>query len=83
MDVVIVCLYPGDTVDFVRNNAGNFKSGGIVIDTCGIKSEICSELNDIAAKTAFAYRCASYGGKREVRVWQQAKPTYLTQQALL
>ena len=39
----------------MRNNAGNFKSGGIVIDTCGIKSEICSELNDIAAKNGFCF----------------------------
>ena len=55
MDVVIVCLYPGDTVDYVKNNAGNFKRGGIVIDTCGIKSEICRALNDVAAKNGFCF----------------------------
>lgn len=39
-DVVIVCLYPQATIDFIVNNAKNFKKGGIVIDVCGVKSAI-------------------------------------------
>ena len=54
-DIVIVCLYPGDTVEFVRNNAKNFKSNGIVTDTCGIKSQICSVLNGVAAQNGFNF----------------------------
>lgn len=41
-DVVIVCLYPEATVEFITENAGNFKKGGIVIDVCGVKSAIVS-----------------------------------------
>ncbi|MBQ7756907.1 MAG: prephenate dehydrogenase [Oscillospiraceae bacterium] len=39
-DVVIVCLYPEATVKFITENAGNFKTGGIVIDVCGVKGAI-------------------------------------------
>lgn len=39
-DVVIVSLYPQTTIDFILENKNNFKKGGIVIDTCGIKGEI-------------------------------------------
>lgn len=39
-DVVMVCLYPEATVNFITENAANFKKGGIVIDSCGIKSAV-------------------------------------------
>lgn len=39
-DVVIVCLYPEATVEFITENAADFKKGGIVIDSCGIKSAV-------------------------------------------
>lgn len=39
-DVVMVCLYPEATVKFITENAANFKKGGIVIDSCGIKSAV-------------------------------------------
>ncbi len=41
-DVVIVSLYPQQTIDFILENKNNFKKGGVVIDTCGIKGEIVS-----------------------------------------
>lgn len=50
-DIVILGLYPDVTIDFVNDNASNFKKGGIVIDTCGIKREIIravdKKLNDM------------------------------------
>ncbi len=50
-DVVILGLYPDTTIDFINENAGNFKKGGIVIDTCGVKGEIIKavdkKLNDL------------------------------------
>lgn len=39
-DVVIISLYPQQTIDFILENKNRFKKGGIVIDTCGIKGEI-------------------------------------------
>lgn len=44
MDIVIVSLYAGGIVNFVLSNLDNFKKGAIVVDTCGVKSEIVSKL---------------------------------------
>ena len=45
-DVVIVALYPTATVDFVKKNLDNFKENAIIVDTCGIKTEVCKELGE-------------------------------------
>ena len=39
-DMVIIALYPQDTIEFIKNNSKYFKSGAIVTDTCGIKQPI-------------------------------------------
>lgn len=54
-DMVIVSLYPSATIDFVKQNADKFKSGAIVIDTCGIKSEICKELTAVSTQNGFIF----------------------------
>ena len=54
-DMVIVSLYPSATLDFVKQNAEKFKSGAIVIDTCGIKSEICKELTAVSTENSFVF----------------------------
>ncbi len=40
-DICFICLYPVQTVKFIRENLGNFKKGGIVTDVCGVKKFIC------------------------------------------
>lgn len=39
-DIVILGLYPDDTISFINENLQYFKKGGILIDTCGVKEEI-------------------------------------------
>ncbi len=41
-DVVIICLHPRQTIDFIIENRSKFRKGGIVLDTCGVKREIVS-----------------------------------------
>lgn len=43
-DVVVICLYPQETIDFILENKNRFKKGGIVIDSCGIKRKIVSSV---------------------------------------
>ncbi len=43
-DVVMICLYPQQTIDFILENKNNFKKGGIVIDSCGVKAHIVSSV---------------------------------------
>ncbi|GHU52206.1 prephenate dehydrogenase [Clostridia bacterium] len=39
-DLVLICLYPQATVDFIRNNAAKLKDDALLIDICGIKKGI-------------------------------------------
>lgn len=39
-NMVIIALYPRDTIEFINNYAGCFCPGTIVTDTCGIKQPI-------------------------------------------
>lgn len=45
-DLVIVCLHPKQTISFLTEHAGDFKKGGIVIDTCGIKTAVVEAVED-------------------------------------
>lgn len=54
-DYIILALYPGATVDFVKANGSGFKKGGVVIDCCGVKEAVCAEICPIAAERGFSY----------------------------
>ena len=41
-DLTFLCLYPAQTVEFVRQNAGFFRKESIVADTCGVKQPVVS-----------------------------------------
>lgn len=44
-DLVIIALYPEETVEFVKNNIGNLKKGAVITDTCGIKNGVVEKVN--------------------------------------
>jgi len=46
-DIIILCLYPNDTLNFVQNNMPNFKKGAIIVDTVGIKTNIINNIHGI------------------------------------
>ncbi len=54
-DIVIVSLYPQATVDYIKENASEFKKGSIVIDCTGVKRNICATLNSIADENGFTF----------------------------
>lgn len=39
-DLTVICLYPEQTVAFIREHAADFKPGSIVADSCGVKRSI-------------------------------------------
>ena len=47
VDITFVCLYPNETVDYVKRNINNFKQGSIICDVCGVKKYIEDEIEDI------------------------------------
>lgn len=54
-DIVIVSLYPQETIDFILENKDNFKKGGIVIDTCGVKGSIVSAVETELMKSGVKF----------------------------
>ena len=57
-DVVIVALYPKDTVEYIEKYASKFKKGAKVIDCCGVKQFVCEPCFKLAEENGFRY----YGG---------------------
>lgn len=43
-DLIIIALYPEETVKFVNNNKKNFKEGAVITDTCGIKIGVLEKI---------------------------------------
>jgi Prephenate dehydrogenase len=54
-DIIYLSLYPEDSVGFVREHAGNIKESCIVTDACGIKTEICEELEKLRKEHGFIF----------------------------
>ena len=54
-DLLIVALYPQDTLDFVQQNAAKLKKGAIVLDCCGVKRAICAPLMACAKENGFHF----------------------------
>jgi prephenate dehydrogenase len=54
-DYIVLALYPGATVSFVKEHRSAFKKGAVVIDCCGVKGAVCSEICPIAAEEGFSY----------------------------
>ncbi|WP_163192690.1 prephenate dehydrogenase [Clostridium thermarum] len=49
-DLIIIALYPEDTVKFILNNMQSFKRGSLITDTCGLKSGIIQKLSNFLRK---------------------------------
>ena len=47
-DMVLVSLYPGAIVEWVKAHAADFKPGCLVIDCGGVKQSICAELTPLS-----------------------------------
>ena len=63
-DMLILGTFPRAAVDFVRVNAERIPKNCIVIDSCGIKSEICPELKALAQEHGFTFvGCHPMAGK--------------------
>ncbi len=54
-EMIIVALYPNDTVDFVLKNAQRIKKDAIVVDCGGVKRNICAECGKAAHENGFYF----------------------------
>lgn len=54
-DLVIIALYLEATVTYIKENAGLFKKGGIVVDCCGVKRDVCGAVKQTAEESGFTF----------------------------
>lgn len=54
-DLVIIALYPEDTVKFISDKAGIIRKGSVVIDCGGVKRCICDPVNRLAEENGFTF----------------------------
>lgn len=54
-DLVVVALYPQDTIDWVRSMAPYFGEGALVVDCGGVKRPICEACFEAAEQAGFVF----------------------------
>lgn len=54
-EMVLVALWPDDTVRFVKQNADAFAPGCIVSDLCGVKGSVCAGVRDAVSGRDFTF----------------------------
>jgi len=54
-ELIFIALYKSDTINYIKENAGNFAKGTIVMDCTGTKRSVCAEINDFAHSKGFYF----------------------------
>lgn len=49
-DIIILCVYPNDTIAYVKKHADSIQKGTIIVDCAGVKSGICNELSPFCSE---------------------------------
>lgn len=55
LDLLLIALYPGQTVEFVRTKAEKLRPGCTIIDLCGVKGYVCSALASFCAERGLVF----------------------------
>ena len=54
-DLLLLCLYPDDVVNYLNDNAEFISKDSFVIDCCGTKEKVCDACFKIAEKYSFTF----------------------------
>lgn len=54
-DLTIISLFPPTIIEYINENADKFKPGSIVVDSCGIKTEIVQAVEGLLAKRGVTF----------------------------
>lgn len=55
IDICFICLFPKDTVNFIKENISNFKKDSIITDVCGIKEYIKEQVENLCLQNSLNY----------------------------
>lgn len=53
--LVFLAVYPGAAIGYVKDNAGRFRKGSLVMDCCGVKKAVCDACFPIAEENGFIF----------------------------
>ena len=54
-DLLILALYPRDTVKWVEDHAGAIRKGAVVVDCAGVKRAVCEPCLEMAEQNSFTF----------------------------
>ena len=54
-DLILICLYPDASVDWLREMAGSIRPHTLVMDCCGTKEKICEAAFPLAKERGFSF----------------------------
>lgn len=54
-ELILLCLYPDDVIDYLTDNAKYISKESYVIDCCGTKEKVCDVCFDLAEKYTFTF----------------------------
>jgi len=54
-DVIIVALYPHDSVAYIKTIYDKIKPDAVIVDTCGVKKAVCDEIFPLAREKSFTF----------------------------
>lgn len=66
MDITFVCLFPNQTVEFIKSNKEKFKENSLVLDFAGVKQTIIDEIEKIETKQFYFLGTHPMAGKEQV-----------------
>ena len=73
-DLVILCLYPELTIEWVKERAPYINKGAVVTDTCGVKRVICDALEPVAENYGFTFIGGHPMAGRELSGYEASLP---------
>lgn len=54
-DLILLCVYPGAAIMWLRNNREALHAGALVVDCCGVKRAVCDECMKLAEDQNFDF----------------------------
>lgn len=75
IDLLLVALYPGKAVNFIRENCGKLKKGCIIIDLCGVKGYICEAVEQLCLDNGVVFIGGHPMAGRELSGYAASLPT--------
>ena len=73
-DIIILSLYPKESIEFIKSNLHLIKKGCIVLDSCGVKKLICDEITPLAKDNDFIFIGGHPMAGKETQGFDSATP---------